>query len=152
MLQNWLSSEFLYSAYPRCINLLSVFFSLRRIWIARERTQDATWVPSQSLVLHRYTNLGGEAASMKPLQTVLLTHKTAGAFYSRALRGLDRCNVHVYKSHLQVMAWMCVPFAGNFFKKIKSQIQMLFCLIEISYGDVFLDFVQVYRFFYFPSR
>lgn len=45
------------------------------------------------------------------------------------------------------MAWMCVPFPGNFLKKIKSQIQILFCLIEISYGDVFLDFVQVYSFF-----
>lgn len=51
----------------------------------------------------------------------------------------------MYKS--QVMAWMCVPFPGNFLKKIKSQIQILFCLIEISYGDVFLDFVQVYSFF-----
>lgn len=47
------------------------------------------------------------------------------------------------------MAWMCVPFAGKFFKKIKSQIQILFCLIEIAYGDVFLDFVQVYSCFIF---
>lgn len=36
-------------------------------------------------------------------------------------------------------------------KKIKSPIQILLCLIEIFYSDIFLDFVQVYSYF-FPSQ
>lgn len=40
LLQNWLSSKFLPSVYPRCINSWSIFFSLQRTRVAQERRQD----------------------------------------------------------------------------------------------------------------